>query len=214
MRRALELDPDSEEALGHYAIRLRALGRYCESVEPAERALRLDPLSPGAATGAGASLFECGRPEEGIARYRQALALDANYQPALRSLASALGRLGRHEDAVEQVLKAERLAGWHDETIEALRRAFRSGGFPEFRKARAREQLQRLRQAALTRRLSPRAWAETHTEAGDLAQAFFWLEEAYRQRCPTLALIKSQHQWEPLRTDPGYHGLLRRMALN
>jgi hypothetical protein len=39
------------------------------------------------------------------------------------------------------------------------------------------------------------------------------LEQAYSERNPRLTWIKNSLDWEPLRTDPRYQSLVRRMDL-
>jgi hypothetical protein len=62
--------------------------------------------------------------------------------------------------------------------------------------------------------VSPKALAQAYLAAGDKEQALTWLEEAYRQRCPTLALIQAGGpRWDPVRADPRFLAVLRNMGL-
>jgi hypothetical protein len=49
---------------------------------------------------------------------------------------------------------------------------------------------------------------------GELDEAFAWLEKAYEERDPELTYMKvPNRRFEPLRHDPRFQDLLRRMGL-
>lgn len=50
--------------------------------------------------------------------------------------------------------------------------------------------------------------------SGDKDLAFARLERAYEERCPTLEFLKVEPSLDPLRSDPRFTDLLRRMNLN
>jgi hypothetical protein len=60
---------------------------------------------------------------------------------------------------------------------------------------------------------NPLKAAKIHAQLGDRDQAFIWLEKAYDNRDPKLVGLKIEPYWDPLRGDPRYHDLLRRMNL-
>jgi hypothetical protein len=48
---------------------------------------------------------------------------------------------------------------------------------------------------------------------GDLNEAFAWLEKAYEERDPQLTYLKAGRRFEPLRHDPRFRELVRRIGL-
>ena len=48
-------------------------------------------------------------------------------------------------------------------------------------------------------------------QLGDKDQAFAWLEKAYEKHDGPLYLLKVSPWWDPLRDDPRFDDLLRRM---
>ena len=44
-------------------------------------------------------------------------------------------------------------------------------------------------------------------------QAFSWLEKAYEERFNRLAYLKVEALWDPLRSDPRFGDLLRRVGI-
>jgi len=79
------------------------------------------------------------------------------------------------------------------------------------RSPRSAARLAGLKERAKHERVSPVRFASAYAALGDRDQALHWLEQAYQQRCPTLTWLQVQRQWGPLRTDPRFQDLLRRM---
>ena len=52
-----------------------------------------------------------------------------------------------------------------------------------------------------------------HIGLGDKDRAFEWLDKAYEERSSTMSNLKVTPWLAPLRDDPRYHDLLRRMNL-
>jgi len=48
---------------------------------------------------------------------------------------------------------------------------------------------------------------------GDKGEAFEWLEKAYAARIPPLRRLKIGTAWDPLRSDPRFADLLKRIGL-
>ena len=48
---------------------------------------------------------------------------------------------------------------------------------------------------------------------GDNARALDWLEKAYAERDPSMTYISCMPLWDPLRAEPRFQALLRRMNL-
>ena len=48
---------------------------------------------------------------------------------------------------------------------------------------------------------------------GEKDQAFAWLEKAYEERTSRLSYLKVEPLWDPLRSDPRFADLVRRIGL-
>ena len=57
------------------------------------------------------------------------------------------------------------------------------------------------------------AVASAHLELGDKDGAFLWLDRAVEDRNPVIFNLKASPQWDPIRSDPRYHQLLKRLNL-
>jgi serine/threonine-protein kinase len=62
--------------------------------------------------------------------------------------------------------------------------------------------------------VSPYSVARVHTGLGDKEQALDWLEKACEQRHGILAYLKVEPVFDPLRSEPRFIGLLRKMGLS
>jgi hypothetical protein len=55
--------------------------------------------------------------------------------------------------------------------------------------------------------------ANVYIGLGDKDQAFVWLEKAFQERSNALVWLKVWPLWDPLRSDPRFDDLLRRVGL-
>ncbi len=55
------------------------------------------------------------------------------------------------------------------------------------------------------------AIARRYLDAGDNDRAIDWLEEAYEVRNPSLPMVGASPIFDPLRSDPRFQDLVRRM---
>lgn len=78
---------------------------------------------------------------------------------------------------------------------------------------KAEEMMARLREIAKTRYVSNYFIAEIYIALGDRDKAFAELEQAFQERDTQLTRLKVDPHFAPLRDDPRYAGLLKRMNL-
>ena len=101
------------------------------------------------------------------------------------------------------------LDGWHD-FVNVLKRADARDG-PEFALEewmRAGEEYSRTHND-----WSVVPMAFTYTSLGNKDRAFAWLDKAVEQRSWMIIYLKRDNVWEPLRSDPRFTSLLRRVGL-
>ena len=56
-------------------------------------------------------------------------------------------------------------------------------------------------------------FAVIYAALGEKDQAFAWLEKAYEERSFFLPFIKTRIEYDPLRSDPSFKKLLKKMGL-
>jgi len=237
-QRALAVNPSYAPAHHDYAWLLVALGRMDEGIAEIREARRLEPLSPRAAGDIGWVLYRAGRADEAIAAMRSLLDLEPGSTTARDCLERALARRGRAAEALAVAREALRRDGATPEEIAALvagtpvagpaasapaagapSLALAAGGAPADPAAARRRiaawRLHRLtaRAAAAGTYLSPYAAAAFEVEAGDAEGAFADLGRAVAGRDPMAVMLAVDPELAPLRADPRFAELVRRLGL-
>jgi serine/threonine-protein kinase len=207
-QRAVRLNPNFPEGRALYAHLLMILKRPGEAMRHIERALELDPFNPLVRAFYGAMLVQLGRHDEAIAQFRQVLATVPNMPVALAGTQNALYNAGRYEEAMAAERSTWSARGYND-MVEALDRGYAQAGYVGSMRAMAEAFAARSRAA----NVAPVGVAAAYVRAGDFNHAFEWLERSYRAHDPTLAYLGVARVWDPLRGDPRFKDLLRRMKL-
>ncbi|CAN5693355.1 hypothetical protein BH23PSE2_BH23PSE2_02460 [soil metagenome] len=203
-RRALELDPQLASAHGSYGLHLAVMGRHDESIEALRRALELDPLSVGRNLTYGGVLLYARRFDEALAQYRRVIEMDPEYAAAWLESGDALMMLGRHDEALDAWLEGLRLQGTDEAELQELRKAYAHAGLRGFWAALA---------AHAPAQTPTLLLAEFHAGAGDLETALALLETAYQAREVGMDTLGVNLKLDPLRSDPRFVAMLKRLGL-
>jgi len=203
-RRAIELNPNLVEAHLEYAICLADMGRSEEAIAEAKRAVQLDPLSFPANATLGYVYYWTRRYDEAIAHYQQMAELEPNESGAYRGLARTYAHMGRYEDAVRTRQKAMTISAAPPEVVEALDRAYgESGARGYWMWCLERLEGQHDRYPAYT--------SMYYAQLGDKDKALDLLEKAFEKHDGEMHTLKINPHWDPLRDDPRFQDLVRRM---
>src|SRR5207237_1166015 len=81
------------------------------------------------------------------------------------------------------------------------------------KKEQARRILEKQMELSRQRRVDPCAFAIIYVGLGETDKAFEWLEKAYQERSEWLLGLKVEPLYDPLRTDPRFKSLVRRIGL-
>jgi eukaryotic-like serine/threonine-protein kinase len=209
-RRAIELNPSDALARIWYAMYLSAMHRFDESVVHAQRSQQLDPLSSLVNTWAGYTYFVAGRVDEGMANVQKVLELDPTYSDASLVLARILVTQRIYERAIGELQKALLFNEKQPLLLGALAHAY----------ARAGQREEALKVVALLSRLQSEEpgytrfgliWA--YAGLADKDRAFAYLEKAYQERTGRMVWLNVDPTLEPLRSDPRFSELVRRVGL-
>src|SRR6267378_4017099 len=210
-RRAIELNPGYPLARVWYAMYLYAMQRFDEAVAQAKRAQQLDPVSAPVNTWAGAAYFFAGRVEEAVASWQKALELEPTYSDASLVLSRTYVTLGMHEHAITELQKALVLNRREPLILGALAHTYAlTGQRPEALKVMA--QLNQI-EAEEKRAFPTFAMVYAHAGLGNKDAAFSWLEKSYQERRDRMIWLSVDPLLEPLRSDPRFQDLVRRMKL-
>ena len=209
-KQALELNPGYAQAHNWYGGYLTYTGRFNEGVAEAMRARELDPLSLPLNNALAGRLLVAGRYDEALRQVQTALELDEHFAPAHQTLGWVYLRGGKQDDAMREFQNALELAGAADTDIQLdLGFAYAVSAHT----AEARRILANLLQLHQQGIVPAASLATMYGALGESNEAFIWLEKAYQERDPQLTYLKAGRRFEPLREDPRFAQLVRRVGL-
>ncbi len=206
--RALELDPSDAQARASYSHALMILGRPGEAMLQIERAAAVDPLDPVVRVFYAVALVCARRYDEAIAQANEVLRLQPGHPGALAAVYTALFMKQRYAGAIDAEAAYYKAMGW-PEVADALAKAHAESGYAAA--------LRRATEVALaTHGGEPfvayeAAW--NYTMAGDRARALDWLERSYAEAVANLPYMSIDPVFDPLRAEPRFKALLRKMNL-
>ncbi len=210
-KRALELDPNSPEVHKEYGVFLRCFGHYEEAIAESRRAWELDPLSADGRVGFGLAYLIARRYDQAIHQFQEALAMDPQRTEAHFQLGQAYQFSGDLHRAIQELEKAvaasQRNNHFH---VAALGNAYASAG----RRADAEKLLTELVRRSAREYVTPYNMAVIAVGLGRNREALDWLERAYGDRSFPLVTINSWPWFDPLRSDPRFQSLVRRIGLD
>jgi eukaryotic-like serine/threonine-protein kinase len=208
-RRAIALDPDYATAHYWYSLYLGQIGRAEEALAEAQRALELDRLSPISAYVVGLAHYFARRFDHAREYAARVLEIAPDHPLGLRLLGTSLIGMGQYEEAVAPFERRAREAPDNSVAAGWLAYAYGRAGQP----AKAQEILRRLTRPAPGHYVSAASVAIAYVGLGDNNAAMQWLEKAYAERSQALTFLKMDPVYDPLRSDPRFADLLRRVGL-
>lgn len=207
-RRTLELNSNLPQAHSGYASYLSLMGRHDEASAEARRALELDPLSPRINGFASSVFLRAGRYSEALEAIRRILELNPNSPQAHARIGDVHAAKGMYREAIAKYQEAISLDGADAPNREArLGWIFVKAG----ERAKAEEILQKIR--STQNDVSPGELAVLQAALGKREEAFALLERALAERDSRLPYIVIGPLLDPLRDDPRFADLVRRIGL-
>jgi adenylate cyclase len=138
------------------------------------------------------------------------LALDPDFVDAHVLFGVTLVQKKLYEEAIAEFQKAKALTGDNPDILGLLGYGYGMAGM----KAEARDALQELDKLPRQHRyVAPSSKVWVYIGLGETNRAFEWLEKAYEERLWQLGFLAADPLFDPLRSDPRYTDLLRRMNL-
>ncbi len=208
-RRAIELNPGYATAHQWYGELLSEVGRHEEALAEIKRAQELDPLSLIINTVVGSILSRAGQPELAIGQLRKTLEIDPNFARAHFTLGNAYVRKRMFAEAIVEFQSARTLSRSGTDYIGALGHAYARAG----KTAEARKVIDELKEQSKRRYVSWYNIAYVYAGLDEKDQAFACLQKAYEQHDARLVLLKVEPLFDPLRSDPRFQDLQRRIGL-
>jgi Tfp pilus assembly protein PilF len=212
-RQAIALNPSDAPAHQWYAVFLGARARFDDGSREVRRALDLDPLSIETNFLAGWRFYFSRRYDEALTQIRHTLDLDPTYFFGHMFLGMCYEQQGRFEEAAAAFERARKLTAEAGETppeilADLVRSHVQAGDRAAAEKVRGELD-------ALTKRryVSRHDLALVSLALGDRRAALDWLEKAYEDRNWYMPWIHLDPRFDPIRSEPRFQDLVRRMGL-
>ncbi len=209
-KRAIELNPNYATAHQWYALGLASGGRHEESLSEMRRAQELDPSSIIINTHLGILYYLARRYDEAIEQYQTTLKLNPEFIDAHYGLGLAYGKKGMYEPAIVRLEQAVNLSHKNTDAGAALVYYYAQAGHQE-KARRLHDEV-----VALSKQdfVMPDYFMTMDVGFGEKDKAFRYLEKMYERRLYSIIYLKVNPLLDPLRDDPCFQELLRKMNLN
>jgi tetratricopeptide (TPR) repeat protein len=204
---AIEINPGYATAHHWYAWHLSLLGRFDEAIEEMRKAENLDPLSLIIKADLAEILVIAHSYDESIRQSRKSIEMDPSFALAHNQLAEAYLQKHMYAEAVGELQKAVKLSGDSPTCLANLARAYVASG----KRSEAEKLLSDLKKRSNPSLSYSSEIAVIYVALGDRDQAMDWLEKAYEERFNPSVLLRPG--FDPLRSDPRFQNLLRRIGL-
>jgi TolB-like protein/DNA-binding winged helix-turn-helix (wHTH) protein/Tfp pilus assembly protein PilF len=207
-RRAIELDPNYATAHHWYAELLAYRGRFDEALAEIELARQLDPLSLIVATDRGEILYLSRDYDRAIAQARSVLEMDPHFLQAHYILVFSLVEKGSFADALADI---EQWRGPDQTPWYLMMQSYVHGRSGQ--QVQARQALEKLEQLNRRRPMDPAPLLLAQLGLNNKEAAFVYLDKAYSARSTALPSLKVNPIYDPLRDDPRFDVVMRRIGL-
>jgi serine/threonine-protein kinase len=209
IKHALALDSNFGAARQLYGDCLEVMGRFDEAKAERKRCMEIDPQSSIFSGVAGATLYFAGQYPDAITQFENTINLEPHLYLSYQFLGQVYEQKNMYREAIETFQKGMTLGERHPQLIAALGHAYALAGERDM----ALKALAELREMSKRRYISPYLIAVVYVGLGDKERAFGWLDKACQDRSSPLMWLKVEPLFEPLRDDPRFQDLLRRIGL-
>lgn len=179
-----------------------------EALARSERAREIDPINVTGLSN-GWILFHAHRYDDSIRELRSVIAVHPDDAGGYLFLGFALIAGGKSEEAIPILHRASSLSHGSPAALGVLVRAYAHAG----RRAQGLNVLAQLKRRRQRGYIPAAAFVNAYLGLDDREQAFLWLERAYKEQSNILQFAKVHPFFDPLRDDPRFKDLLRRIGL-
>jgi len=205
--RAFALNPNYVDAY-HWSSHLKMVqGRREESLRASLRALELDPLSTQMGIHLAWHYLMARQYDEAIQACRKTLEVQPESIETLDFLGRSYAAKGWHKEAIAEFRKVTDLTRGNPTYLAVLAWGYAQAG----RRREALAVLDDVKRLSRQRYFSWYNVATAYAALGEKDEAFKWLEKAYEGRTGYMVYLRLDFRLDPLRSDPRFQDLLRRM---
>jgi TolB-like protein len=204
--RALELNPSSAIVHQKYAFYLVRTGQPREALAEVERGVDLDPVSGRSFHFEGFIDYFSRQYDQALSLIKTVRGLDINPPDWSFLLGDVYAEKGMYAESIGEFLKS----GNGPDSLGHLGNAYARAG----QAAAAHKTIAQLEENVAKDGVGRYEIALVYTGLGEKQEAFKWLEEAYNAHDVGLVYLKIDPCLDPLRSDPRFDDLLRRVGLS
>ena len=209
LEQALRLNPSSLEAHREYIAYLTAVGRVDEAAAEARKSAALDPISAVSLVWMGCLYVNARRYDDAIAAYNKALELDPHFHYANIELAWTYAQKNMKSESRAALEKSISLVPPGDDLLADawLAKAYLLAG----RRGELVRLAARWETRARNEYVSASRLAVIYGDLGENERALYWLTKGMNERSPSMIFIKADPLVDPVRNEPRFQELVRRM---
>lgn len=208
-RRAQQLNPNSASIHQKYAFYLVRIGQLREALAEVQRGVDLDPVSWRSFHTEGFIDYFSRQYDQALALTKQVRGLEIHPPDWSFLLGDIYAEKGKYPDSIAEFKKSEDGPNSSPDSLGHLGNAYARAG----QEAEARKIITQLQDQVRKNGVGRYEIALIYTGMGKKPEAFQWLEEAYKAHDVGLIYLKIDPCLDPLRTDPQFDDLLRRVGL-
>ena len=175
----------------------------------AQRGIEAAPANVVLSADLGAAYYFSRRFDDSFRQVQKTLDLDPNHHSMFLLLALLYEAKGTHDKAIEQCQKAIDLVGRTSSALAFLGHAYAESG----RRDEAIKIINELSERSKNEYISPYDVAIIYVGLRDKENAFQQLEKAYDDRAGWMINLNVDPIFDPIRSDPRFIDLVRRMKL-
>ncbi|MEP6944780.1 MAG: tetratricopeptide repeat protein [Acidobacteriota bacterium] len=209
-KRGIELDPNSASAHFRYGqIYLADIGRIDEAITETKRALELEPLDLNMGANLAWLYLFARQNDKALDQAKKVYEMEPTFPVARWMLGEAYVMNGMYQESLalnEPILQADPTSQY---TLRNVGVAYAKLGS----RNDAEQSVQRYKDLRKTQYVLSYRFASLYAAMGDRDQAFAELERAFNEQDWQLQRIKVDPFMDPLRGDPRFKDLLKRMNL-
>ncbi len=202
-KRAIELDPGSGQAHEIYSRFLMGRGRLDEAIAEIRTAIDIEPSSRFFQRNYGRALFYSRRYPEASTQFKRVLEMDEHFGGTYSWITSSYALGGNDSEAFEWFKRMLANQRANDETVKTFQKVFESGGW----RGVLREWLNQFEKIGgnnFDRALY-------NAQVGNKDEALSLLETMYQQREIWMTYLQVDPRLDPLRDDPRFTDLVKRV---
>jgi tetratricopeptide (TPR) repeat protein len=209
LKRALEINPGYATAHMWYSEFLAVTGDHAEELKEIRIALELEPFSLVFNRMLASSLANNGMWDEAIAHCRKTIELFPNDVTSRTDLSKYLAYAGKNQEAVGTALEAQQMGGMDEVWLEKMKEAGEKGGWTGYQRVLAEYGEEQKK----TGYFSGFDLAVAYAFAGERDKALDALNRAYEERDSSLAYLRTVGAFKPLKDDPRFKEIVRKIGL-